>query len=48
MTAPVSRPPGPHEDGRTRLDPGLVELVKALARASAARDSVKVRRGGKA
>lgn len=43
MTAPTSRPPGPEQDGRTRLDPGLVALVKALARASAARDSVRPR-----
>ena len=38
----------PDEGDRKRLDPGLVELVKALARESAARDTLKVRRGGKA
>lgn len=39
MTAPTPFPPDLKRDGRKRLDPGLVDLVKALARASATRDT---------
>lgn len=47
MDPPFDPHAGHDEGDPKRLDPGLVELVKALARSRAARDIADVRRRAK-